>query len=353
MRVQTILENPKTSLAAVMDVNEAAAAALAPGAPSFSDAARFFDVPMDAVAISTPPHVREALCREAYARGLHVLTEKPLAHTLEASRNIVAAAAAAGKVLAGGFNMRYYPAFAYVKDIVGSGQLGEIDHVRVYGGHNGLANFGQEWQYKAPQSGGGAMWDVGIHMTDMARHVMGDITRVYGVLSERVWKIPGSEDNAMAIFHAPDGVAATYHATWTDWKGYSSVIEVYGSRGMVRGAYAPMDSLLITMAHPGGKSRTVHNRYLDVKVNEKLKSWTHTAVKSFAAELEDFLDLVTDGSGGRIADQDAALRAIEVAVAVRESSKTGQAVTLAPLGSAVAPSPSESAAPASLDSSAA
>ena len=122
MRVQTIQDNPKTSLAAVMDVNGEAAAALAPGVPAFSEAAAFFDTPMDAVAISTPPHVREALCLEACARGLHVLTEKPLAHTVEASRNIVAAAEAAGRVLAGGFNMRYYPAFSYVKDIVGSGQ---------------------------------------------------------------------------------------------------------------------------------------------------------------------------------------------------------------------------------------
>ena len=65
MRVQTIQENPKTQLAAVMDVNGEAAAAVAPGVPSFSEVQAFFDVPMDAVAISTPPHVREAYCREA------------------------------------------------------------------------------------------------------------------------------------------------------------------------------------------------------------------------------------------------------------------------------------------------
>ena len=328
MRVQTIQENPKTQLAAVMDVNREAAAAVAPGVPSFSEVQAFFDVPMDAVAISTPPHVREAYCREAYARGLHVLTEKPLAHTLEASRNIVAAAEAAGRVLAGGFNMRYYPAFHHVKDVVLSGDLGEIDHVRVYGGHSGLSNFSHEWQYRTPASGGGTMWDVGIHMSDMARHILGDITKVYGVVSERVWKLPGSEDNAMAILHGPDGVNAIYQAAWSDWTGYSSVIEVYGSLGMVRGAYAPMDNLTITMAHPGGKAKTARNRYLDVKVNEKLKSWTHTAVRSFAAELVDFLDLVEGGSGGRIATAAECLGAIEVAVGVRESSASGQAVSL-------------------------
>ncbi len=100
---------------------------------------------------------------------------------------------------------------------------------------------------------------LGIHMTDMARHLMGEITEVYGVASEKVWKVPGSEDNAMAIFKSPTGVAATYQATWTDWKGYSSVVEVYGSHGMVRGAYAPMQTLTITMDRPGGAVRRVRN----------------------------------------------------------------------------------------------
>lgn len=331
MRVQTILDNPATTLAAVSDLDERAAAALAPGVPVFSDTERFFDQPLDAVVISTPAHVREPLCLRAFERGLHVLAEKPLAHTLDASRRIHAAARAAGRVLGGGFNMRYYPAFAHVKDVVASGRIGEIDHMRIYGAHQGLQNFSRDWEYRAEYSGGGALWDVGIHMTDMARHLMGEITGVYGVATERVWKVPGSEDNAMAILHGPDGVSATYHATWIDWKGYQSAVEVYGSLGMVRGAYAPMDSLLITMDKPGGPQRRQRNRYTGIKVREKLKSWKTTALDAFAGELADFVDLVQGGSGGRVADGDAALRAIEVAAAVRESTATGRRIDLPPL----------------------
>ena len=53
-----------------MDLNEAAARAIAPDTPVFSDLQRFLDVPMDAVIISTPAHVREPLCLAAFARGL-------------------------------------------------------------------------------------------------------------------------------------------------------------------------------------------------------------------------------------------------------------------------------------------
>jgi predicted dehydrogenase len=332
MRVQTVQENARTTLAAVMDLSAEKAAALARGAPVFTELDRFLDVPMDAVIISTPAHVREPLCLAAFARGLHVLSEKPLHHTVDGSRRIVEAARAARRHLGGGFNMRYYPAFAFVKDIMASGQIGEIDHVRIYGGHEGLPKFAYDWEYKAEISGGGALWDVGIHMTDMARYLLGEITEVYGVATEKVWKVPGSEDNAMAIFKSPSGVSAIYQATWTDWKGYQSAVEVYGSHGMVRGAYAPMQTMLITMEKPGGKVTKVTNRFPGIQIREKLKSWKTTALNSFAAELAEFVALTEGREGLRIADGHAALRAVEIAAAVPESSRTGQPVKLANLG---------------------
>lgn len=332
MRVATVQNDPRAQLVAVMDLSAEKAAAVAGGAPVFTELDRFLDVPMDAVIISTPAHVREPLCIAAFQRGLHVLSEKPLAHTVEASRRIVDAARSARRHLGAGFNMRYYPAFAYIKDIMASGRIGEIDHIRIYGGHEGLPKFAYDWEYKAEISGGGALWDVGIHMTDMARHLLGEITEVYGVATEKVWKVPGSEDNAMAIFKSPSGVSAIYQATWTEWKGYQSAVEVYGSHGMVRGAYAPMRSLLITMDKPGGKVTRLTKRYPEIMLREKVRSWKTTALKSFQDELADFIALVEGRAGLRIADGHAALRAVEVAAAVPESSRSGLPVKLADLG---------------------
>jgi predicted dehydrogenase len=332
MRVATILAEPGAELAAVMDMTLEKAKEHAHGAPAFTDLGEFLSVPMDAVVISTPAHVREPLCLAAFARGLHVLSEKPLHHTVEGSRRILAAAKAARRHLGAGFNMRYYPAFSYIKDMMESGRIGEIDHVRIYGGHEGLPKFAFDWEYKSEISGGGALWDVGIHMSDMARFLMGEITEVYGVATEKVWKVPGSEDNAMAIFKAPSGVSAIYQATWTDWKGYKSAVEVYGSHGMVRGAYAPMENMLITMEKPGGPTTVTRNRYRGVQIREKLRSWKTTALASFQAELADFIALTEGKTGLRIADGHAALRAVEIAAAVPESSRSGLPVKLENLG---------------------
>lgn len=332
MRVQTILNQPGATLAAVMDVAKDKAQALAKGAPAFDDLEAFLETDMDAVVISTPAHVREPLAIAAFARGLHVLSEKPLAHTLDGARRIVAAAKQAKRHLGAGFNMRYYPAFSYVKDVMDQGLIGTVDHIRLYGAHSGLANFARDWEYKSEFSGGGALWDVGIHMSDMARFLLGEVTSVYGVATNNVWQVPGSEDNAMAILKSPSGVAATYHATWIDWKGYQSAVEVYGSKGMVRGSYAPMQNMLITMDKPGGKPTRSVRRYLDIAVREKLQSWKVTAVASFQAELADFIALVQGGTATRIADGHAALRAIEIAAALPESTRTGQPISLADLG---------------------
>lgn len=327
MRVKSILDEPRAELAAVMDLD--VAAVRAHGVPAFADLESFLDVPMDAVVISTPAHVREPLCMAAFERGLHVLSEKPLHHTVEGARRIHEAARARGLQLGGGFNMRYYPAFAFLHDVLRDGTIGEPDHLRVFGGHEGLPKFAHDWEYRAEKSGGGALWDVGIHMTDMARHLMGEISEVHGVATNRVWRVEGSEDNAMAILRAPNGLAASYHATWIEWRGYRSVVEVYGSRGMARAAYAPMETLLLTMDRPGGRPHIRRNRFRGIQVREKLWSWKITAQDSFARELGEFLDLVGGRRAGlRIADGDAALRAVEVAAAIPESHRTGAPVKL-------------------------
>jgi predicted dehydrogenase len=334
LRARSIREHPGTSLAAVLDpsAESAARAAANSGAPALTDLQRFFDVPMDAVVISSPPHVHEGAGLEAFRRGLHVLCEKPLANSLQGCRTLVDAAIAARRVLAVGFNLRYYPAIKFVKDTIDAGTIGTLDHLRVFGGHEGLPKFRVDWQYKAPESGGGAMWDVGIHMTDVARYLLGEITEVSGAMTNAVWKVPGSEDNALAVFRSPSGVPALYQATWTEWKGYLFYVEAYGDRGMVRGEYAPMGNLLITQDKPGGERTTRRNRYPEIMVREKLQSWHSTALLSFQGELADFLKMVSGDTSVPLADGYAGLRSVEIADAVSRSSETHQVVQLPPLG---------------------
>jgi predicted dehydrogenase len=336
LRAAAVRQHPGGSLAAVFDpqVDSRTKVAAEYGAKACASLDELLQVPMDAVIVASPIHQHVDACLMAFAKGLHVLCEKPLTHSADTSRKLVRAAHASKRVLGVGFNLRYYPAFRFMKDVIESGRIGELDHVRIFGGHEGLPKFKYEWEYRAPDSGGGAMWDVGIHMTDLARYYIGDITEVYGMMSERVWKVPGSEDNAIAVFRNANGIPASYQATWIEWKGYGIVAEAYGDRGMVSASYAPMRNLLITQDKPGGTRRTERLQYRGIEVREKLRSWQTTALQSFVEELKDFEALTRGESGTRIADGIAGLRSIEVADAVRQSAVSGEAVHLPPSSAA-------------------
>src|SRR5262245_13050328 len=75
MRVQTVKENSETELAAVLDINPALAEQAVAGtsAPALTELNAFLKSPMDAVVVSTPPHLHEDACIGAFKQGRHVL----------------------------------------------------------------------------------------------------------------------------------------------------------------------------------------------------------------------------------------------------------------------------------------
>ena len=151
-------------------------------------------------------------------------------------------------------------------------------------------------------------------------------------MSERIYGLAGSEDNAVAVFSNPEGIPATYHATWNEWKGYKSFVEVYGDQGMVRGSYAPMQNLLLISNGPNGAVKKTRRFYPEIMVREKLKSWISTATISFQEELDDFLKLADGNVDVPLADGYAGLRSLELAKAVRDSSSGAELVKLPSLG---------------------
>jgi predicted dehydrogenase len=322
-----VLDNSRTELVAVADVDEhrARAAGAAAAHTDFREALETHT--LDAVIVSSPVHLHEEMCMAAFEKGCHVLCEKPLSNSLESARGILAAAESAGRALAVGFNLRFYPSVKFLTDVVTAGTIGALDHLRVFGGHDGLGAFREDWMHKGELSGGGAMMDAGIHVTDLVNHVAGDIVQVSGIVTGDIWKIEGSEDNAMALMRTERGIPVIYQATWTEWKGYSTFVEAYGALGMVRAHYAPMSNLLVTQSEPGAARTTRRKRYPWIAVREKLRGWQTTTKISFDEELVDFLDMV-DGKKVRLADGRRGVLAIEVAQAAYASAREGRTVTL-------------------------
>ena len=324
LRAAAAAETPGFRLTAVVDPDLAAAQRAAGGrADVHAKAAPVLDDPeVEVVVVSAPVQHHEEIAIAALAAGKHVLCEKPLSNTAASCRRILEQAERSGRQLAVGFNFRYYPSFRYVKDVVDSGLLGRLDHLRIFGGHNGLANFRARWMYESSLSGGGSMMDIGLHMTDLTRYLFGEISEVSGVTTGDVWNVPGSEDNALCVFTNEAGVPAVYQATWTEWRGFRCFVEAYGDRGMVRGSYGPMLNLLITQDKPGAATKRSFKLYPKHAVREKIRGWQSTTLRTFKEELRDFRARILEGADVPLADGQAGLRAVEIAETVRSHRRT-------------------------------
>ncbi len=330
LRARSVMTSPETELVAVADIDGAKAEQLARrcGARAWGDYHELLErEEIAAVIVSTPAHLHEEMALAALGAGKHVLCEKPLTNGLESARRVLRAAADADKKLAVGFNHRYYPAFRFLKSGVDDGWIGELDHLRVFGGHDGLSNFRAPWMYEGSLSGGGAMMDVGLHMTDLARYVLGEIREVYGVAGSNIWGVSGSEDRALAILKSDAGVPAIFEATWNEWKGYRTYLEAYGRQGMIRAAYAPMFNMVITQEKPGAPRRRRYKLYPEIALRERFRGWQSTTLLAFQEELDDFLRMIR-GEEYRLADGWAGVRAIEIASALYESQTSGAPVRL-------------------------
>jgi predicted dehydrogenase len=332
IRTQALKGSGGCELTAIADIDRERARSIAPDSKTyiFDDYQKMLASDhIDAVIVSTPPHLHEEIVIAALEAGRHVLCEKPLSNTVEACQRMVEASKRAGKVLTTGFNHRYFPAVQFVKRTLDSGAIGELDHIRAFAGHTGLSEFKAPWMYDKKIMGGGALMDNGIHIIDLTRYLLGEVEEVFGIATTDVWKLDHSEDNGFALMRSPQGKRAILHATWTEWKGYRFHIEAYGDKGMARAYYAPMMSMAVYLDKPGGRGRRKYNFYPLNIVKEKLSGWQSTTVKTLREEFKDFVALCA-GQKGIIADGFSGLRAVEIADAVYRSSEQRTAIRLTP-----------------------
>lgn len=166
---------------AVPGLAEAAAASYG-GKPVPAAAMAFDPSVVDAVFLSVPHDLHEALALQAIAAGLHVVVEKPLAVDLPAARRIAEAADQAGVTLSVCFPYRYEPATVAASRLVHDGALGTLrgatvlfhaDKPSAYwlGGFSGRAASG--WRSERARSGGGVTIMNLTHYVDLMRYVTG------------------------------------------------------------------------------------------------------------------------------------------------------------------------------------
>jgi predicted dehydrogenase len=280
---------------------------------------------VDTVIVSTPPSLHAEMCIEALNRGKHVLCEKPLARTVDECRRIVEAAEQSGRFLATGFNYRFYPSIQKARSLLDGRVIGELDHIRSYAGYSATAH-NHPWLHDAEVMGGGALRDNGIHLIDLTRYFLGEVAEVKGFASNSVWGFRGCEDNGFALFRSSTGNIASLQASWTEWRGYRLLIEIYGTRGCIRAWCFPMLTQVIWAAERGGRTRRKTYLFPMTFLHEHLRSYRWVVIQSFVKEMEAFAGAVR-GEAGTLATGQDGLRAIEIAHAVYQGAGPGSSLT--------------------------
>ncbi|HAG96630.1 MAG: hypothetical protein CMK83_07710 [Pseudomonadales bacterium] len=321
VRKSALEQSEACELTAAFDLNQTLLDDLPPHVARFNDADSLLKSDScDAVIISTPTHFHEDLAIAALENGKHVIVEKPMASSLQASINMADTARRCNKVLTVGFNHRYFAAIKDIKQAIDSGVIGTLRYVKGFAGHTGLSEFKSKWMYDKDIMGGGTLMDNGIHTLDLVCYLMNDpIKTVSGMISTETWQLDRSEDNAFVQMRSESGIMGSLHSSWTEWKGYHFYVEAYGDLGMARAYYAPMHSTIITLDKPGGHATKKRNFYIGSIFREKFKGWQSTVIQTFIEELDDFIRLTENGPAGAIATSDDGVRSIAIPNAVYQS----------------------------------
>jgi predicted dehydrogenase len=159
---------------------------------------------VDVVVIATPSADHAGDTKKALKAGRHVVVEKPMATSLAEADAMINAANAAGKTLFVHQNYRFYPEFLHLKEIVDSGLIGRLFHVRNY-----ITAFNRrnDWQTLA-RNGGGQLNNTAVHFLDqILQFLPGRVTQVMGDL-QQIASAGDVEDHVKALLKTDAGATA-------------------------------------------------------------------------------------------------------------------------------------------------
>jgi predicted dehydrogenase len=202
---------------------------------------------VDVVDICTPGDTHMPIAVAAAREKKAVFCEKPLANTLREAEAMLDAAEANGVIHMLCHNYRRAPAVALAKRIVEEGRIGQIHHYRGTYLQDWLVgpDFPRVWRLEKARAGSGALGDLVSHSVDLARHLVGEIAEVSGLLKTFIAERPAEsgsremarvdvDDAALSLVRFENGAVGTIEGTRfaTGRKNYNR-FEINGSKGSI------------------------------------------------------------------------------------------------------------------------
>lgn len=147
---------------------------------------------IDVIDIVSPNNTHADIAIAAAKAGKHIICEKPLALSVEQAQQMLDAVNKAGVVHMVCHNYRFAPAVQYAKQLIQQGKLGRIYHVRATFLQDWLMDPGYPlvWRLRKDVSGSGTLGDLGSHIIDLARFLVGEFSEVVGMMETFIRERP-------------------------------------------------------------------------------------------------------------------------------------------------------------------
>ncbi|MBT9558730.1 MAG: Gfo/Idh/MocA family oxidoreductase [Myxococcales bacterium] len=293
-RAAAVAALPGWSVAAAVDPDLAAAARLAPPDrcyPSWD--ALNSAVHLDAAIIGVPTAFAAPLTRAALSRGLHVLCEKPPATRPDELAGLDALARERGRVLKYGFDHRHHASVRAAQAVVADGSLGPLRAARGLYAKSSLGAPGS-WRVDPARSGGGILLDQGIHLLDLLRLFVGELTTKHALRDGP----PGSETGVMGLLEGPHGEPVQLQSSAREWP-HRFRLELIFARGALT-----LDGLLTSSRSYAPETLIVH------RPGAEPTRQVFTEDLAVAHDTREFANAVESGApitAGQYADATAAL----------------------------------------------
>ncbi|MFC4776165.1 Gfo/Idh/MocA family protein [Paenibacillus sp. GCM10023252] len=268
------------------------------------------DPAIDAVYIPLPNHLHREWTIRAAEAGKHVLCEKPLALTEHEAEEMAEACAKAGVKLSEAFMYRYHPRYAQIRDVIASGEIGQVRGIHSAftfnnAGDKSNVRYRKEW-------GGGSVYDVGCYPISAARLLLGQEPEA--VTAHAFFSPEHGDVDMMAsgLIEFPHSVALTFDCGM--WAAFRNTLEVLGTDGTIQ-----VPSAYVTS--PNGGS----NFFVSTK--EGRREVQVANVNQYSLQGDEFAAAVLDGKPLPFEPSDAVLN-MRVVDAVLASARQRARITL-------------------------
>ena len=268
----------------------------------------------DAIFIALPNHLAAEATSLAIQSKLHVFCEKPPSRNVQELRMVLNTYEShRDQVLMYGFNHRFHPSINKAKEIISSGEFGEIIDIRGIYGKSAIIKYSpDEWRSQRKLSGGGILLDQGIHMVDMFRYLGGEFNVLHSKVNNSHWNYD-VEDNAYALLKNETGVIGSIQSSATQWRHKFSL-----DITLTKGALA-LSGILSSTKSYGAETITLIYPQASQPGNPTEITFKYSDDQSWAEEVELFIRECNKVKTEAFTNSQDALQTMELVYAIYNS----------------------------------